>query len=175
MPHATRQSPALPDLAGLLPARLHIAGLRLAHGVRRRWWRLSGARVIGCRVLVFDAGERLLLIRHSYGSGKWMLPGGGLKRGENALRAARREVAEETGLGLNAITLLDSQHEVLAGAAHQVHLVAGWTADQPRPDGREVLAAEFFSHHALPEPLTSGLAERLPDLITAAKAARPRL
>lgn len=130
--------------------------------------------MIGCRVLVFDAEERLLLIRHSYGSGQWMLPGGGLKRGEDALRAARREVAEETGLGLDAIALLDSRHEMLAGAAHQVHLVAGWTADLPRPDGREVLTAEFFSHHELPEPVTAGLAERLPDLITAAKAVRPR-
>ena len=63
-----------------LPAPLHIAGLRLAHALRRRWWRLARllgrAPVRGCRVLVLDREERVLLIRHSYGERHWTLPGG---------------------------------------------------------------------------------------------------
>lgn len=164
----------MPDLPGLLPTRLHIAGLRLAHAVRLRWWRLSGIEVSGCRVLVFDAAERLLLIRHSYGSGRWMLPGGGIKRGEDPLSAARRETAEETRVTLDHAVLLDRVLEPLAGTTHHVHIIAGWTRDAPRPDGREVIEAAFFAGHALPEPLARGLAERLPGLVTAAKAARPR-
>ena len=77
----------------LIPAPLHRAGLTLAHAVRIRWWQWRKPLLIGCRVLAFDEAERVLLIRHSYGSGRWMLPGGGVDRGEDPLAAALRELA----------------------------------------------------------------------------------
>ncbi len=109
----------------LIPPPLHRAALRLAHAVRRRWWRIAKVRLQGCRVLAFDAQGRVLLIRHSYGSGNWMLPGGGLGHREDPLAAALRELAEETGLALVGARHFAEVEEPLYGTTNRVHLVAG--------------------------------------------------
>ena len=44
----------------LIPPPVHRAGLRIAHALRTRWWRLARPRVTGCRVLAFDARGRVL-------------------------------------------------------------------------------------------------------------------
>lgn len=164
----------MPDLTQLVPAKVHIAALRLAHAVRRRWWRLTGVTVKGCRVVVLDGEGRVLLIRHSYGSGHWMLPGGGIKRGEAPVTAAAREVREEAGIALVDPVAIGTASETLGGVRHEVRLIAGWTSAGPIPDGREVIEAKFHAVGNLP-PHTAG---RLPDLlsgyVTAATAARPR-
>lgn len=62
---------------------------------------------IGARVLLLDANDRVLLIHacdpHDRGHDWWELPGGGLDEGEEPVDAARREVAEETGILLPAV------------------------------------------------------------------------
>jgi ADP-ribose pyrophosphatase YjhB (NUDIX family) len=146
--------------------------------VRRRWWwlawRIGGRRVRGCRVLVFDGAGQVLLIRHSYGSARWTLPGGGFARGEDPAAAARREVREETGCTLAEAVSLGLAADAAEMGLHEVHLVAGWTAGHPVPDGREIMAAQFFALDRLPQPMAARLAADLPGFVTRAKAARPR-
>lgn len=58
------------------------------------------------RVLCLDAARRLLLLRWrdpADGSLVWEPPGGGIEAGETPLAAARRELAEETGLDPDAV------------------------------------------------------------------------
>ena len=157
----------------LIPAPAHRTALRLAHRIRLRWWRLRKPRLTGCRVLAIDSEARVLLVRHSYGSGYWMPPGGGMAQGEDAVDAARRELLEETGCRLEWAARLDLVEEQLHGAGNSVHVVAGLTLDAPRPDRREIVEAAFFALHALPEPMTAQLRAQLPGWITAATAARP--
>lgn len=146
-------------LLRLLPAPLHRALYRLGHFARRQVWKIRRPTVWGVRVLALDPQGRVLLVRHSYGSRKWMPPGGGLRDGEDPVAAAARELMEETGCTLSDARLAVMAEEDLHGASNKVHVVVGRTEGQPRPDGREIVEAQFFALDALPEQLPKGLAE----------------
>ena len=145
----------------LIPAPLHRLALKLAHAVRRRWWRLFQVQLEGCRVLAIDGAGRVLLIRHSYGSGQWLLPGGGIARGEAPLAAAQRELAEETGLSLATARCLAVINEPLYGTVNRVHLVYGTAQGDLSCDGREVISAQFFAAADWPADLSPRLAAQL--------------
>lgn len=138
----------------LIPRPLHRLALRAAHRVRSRFRRVFKLPLEGVSVLITDLEGRLLMVRHSYGSQAWLLPGGGMKRGERAEDAARREIAQELGCELENPVVLQTISERMSGAPHTAHLVAARTLDRPRPDGREVIEARFFPVHSLPEPQT---------------------
>lgn len=157
----------------LFPPPLHRRLLQVAHGVRIRWWRIRRPRLHGCRVLAFDREERVLLVRHSYGSGNWMPPGGGLARGEDPLAGAMRELWEETGCRLHEAAEITREIEQVHGAGNTVHIVAGRTFDMPCPDGREIVETRFFALEALPEQMSAMLREQLPGWLRATTAARP--
>ena len=71
---------------------------RLAFRVLQVRWALARPVTEGVKCLVCD-GERVLLVRHTYGPRAWDLPGGRGRRGEDPLATARREMEEELGLG----------------------------------------------------------------------------
>lgn len=140
-------------MPSLLPAPLHRALMPLAHRVRHRWRRWRKAPISGVSVVITNLTGDVLLLKHSYGADVWSLPGGGLRRGEDPLEAARREVREELGMELARIELIGTLDEVLSGSPHTAHIFSGVCDRQPRPDGREVIEARFFPSHSLPEPL----------------------
>jgi ADP-ribose pyrophosphatase YjhB (NUDIX family) len=53
-----------------------------------------------------DPDHRVLFVRQAAGPRLWTLPGGKVKRGESLLKAARREVYEETGVRIQLKSLL---------------------------------------------------------------------
>lgn len=60
--------------------------------------------MVGAAILIVDEQSRLLLMKRS-DSGCWGPPGGAVEPGELVETAARREVQEETGLDVGALTL----------------------------------------------------------------------
>ena len=134
----------------LIPAPLHRGALRLAHFARKRWWRLTRAKLLGVAVIALDGEGRVLLVRHHYGSGLWTLPGGGLRPAEDPRKAALREFREELGCGLNGVEALGVHRSTYHGAPIKRFIFRGRIAGDPRPDGREVAEARFFAANALP-------------------------
>ncbi|MFM9936450.1 MAG: NUDIX hydrolase [Novosphingobium sp.] len=142
----------LAQLLKALPAPLHRTLLRLAQRVRLGVWGLLRREVRGCNVLAFDGAGRVLLVRHSYHErDRWLLPGGGLTRGEDPAATGARELAEETGCQLvQGCWIATDVRPMPGGWTNRIELVAGLTSGQPRPDGREIAEAAFFNLEALP-------------------------
>jgi ADP-ribose pyrophosphatase YjhB (NUDIX family) len=145
----------------LIPAPLHRIALRRAYRLRRWWWRWQRPQLHGVAVIARDNQGQVLLVRLSYGPPVWSLPAGGRGRREDPEEAARREFAEELGCGLAEMRLLDTREEPLHGARDTVHVFTAAVVGTVRPDGREVVEAQFFACDALPAPLEKRVRGRL--------------
>ena len=68
----------------------------IAHDARSTYWKVAKPVRHGVKVALLSPADELLVVRHSYGTQRWSLPGGGYKpRREPAEFAALREVHEE--------------------------------------------------------------------------------
>ncbi|MBB3949398.1 NUDIX domain-containing protein [Aureimonas jatrophae] len=104
--------------------------------------------IVGVSVCVFDPSGAALLVLRSRPpfQGLWSLPGGRVEWGERLEAAARRELAEETGIHVPAVEL-SQVHEAIDGTAHAVITVFR-TGDpvSARPQASDDAAdARFFA------------------------------
>ena len=104
---------------------------------------MIAAPVLGVSTVVLR-GDRVLLVERGKPpyEGFWSLPGGRVEAGERLIDAARREVAEETGLSIDALRFLDWQ-EIIGETSHVVIAVftgryGGDALPQAGDDAREV-------------------------------------
>lgn len=140
---------------------MHRALLRLAHEVRRRWWRLARPRLNGVCVIARDSAGHVLLLRQSYGTTRWVLPGGGVGRGEPAVAAALREFREEAGCDLADLAFAGISTEDLHGTINDVHVFTALLLGSPQVDGREIVDARLFALEALPPETSPRVVRRL--------------
>ena len=93
---------------------------------------------VGVGVIVWR-GDRVLLVRRARppGKGEWSLPGGGQELGETLFEAARREVAEETGLAVAPVAVLTAVDSITRDDVGRVRfhytlvdVVAHWEAGE---------------------------------------------
>lgn len=145
----------------LIPAGLHRLLLRAAHGFRRHWWRLARPELTGVCVIAQDDAGRVLLLRQSYGTTRWVLPGGGVGWGENVATAAEREFREEVGCDLAVLSFAGISAEELHGTANAVHVFTARLAGTPQVDGREIVEARLFALDALPPEISTRVLRRM--------------
>jgi 8-oxo-dGTP pyrophosphatase MutT (NUDIX family) len=110
-----------------------------------------------------DAG-RILLVRQTYGTKKWALPGGRQLEGESAWDTAIRECREEAGLEIGREDLSLTGLYFLSHRNAYVHVFkAEHRSGAPVPDGAEVDEVGFFPVEELPTPVSSFTVERIRD------------
>jgi 8-oxo-dGTP pyrophosphatase MutT (NUDIX family) len=72
------------------------AAIRCAYVGLRVYWFVRRPHVAGVKCVITNQND-VLLVRHTYGSRVWELPGGQMRRREVPVDAARREMTEEIG------------------------------------------------------------------------------
>jgi ADP-ribose pyrophosphatase YjhB (NUDIX family) len=134
----------IPLALGRLAYRVAYAGLYVGSRVLRPHTR-------GVKCVIID-GDRLLLVRHSYGPPQWDLPGGFCRWREPFAATAQREMAEELGVAEGArFTDLGELRREQQGRRETLR---GFRVDPP---GRaittqpvEIVRAEWFARAGLP-------------------------
>ncbi len=138
--------------------------LPVAAAVRRVWWRVAKPELRGVRVIATDADGRVLLVRHAYGDTvRWRLPGGGAKRRETPIEAARRELREECGLDWRGPAVFGRYESWIEGAHDRITLFTAHAEGTPRPDGFEIAEARWWAADARP-PLSPATGRRLDEV-----------
>ena len=130
------------------------------------WFRLTRGATLGVRVMVIDAEGGVLLVRHSYVPG-WLLPGGGVERGETVYDAVRRETEEESGVIVEEVPQLHgvfANHQQFHGD-HIACFVVRKFRRGPFVATGEILEARFFPSAGLPEGTTGGTQRRISEFL----------
>jgi 8-oxo-dGTP pyrophosphatase MutT (NUDIX family) len=126
-------------------------GYRAAYNGLRLYWFLLRPQSSGIKCVITD-GEQVLLVRHTYGPRGWDLPGGSVKRDEEPIDTARREMQEELGVSIEDWRPL-GQIEVLID--HRRDRVHCFQAELHGPqfviDQGELAAAKWFPMDELPQ------------------------
>ena len=153
---------------------------RAAHGVlgrlptaarrslTQRYFRLRRAKTLGVRGLVLNEREHVLLIRHTYQPG-WMLPGGGVEKGETAEEALAHELRDEAGIRLTARPTLFGIYDNRAVFPEDHVLLyvirPGQYARLDWQPNAEIAEMGFFAPDALPEGTTAGTQRRIAEVL----------
>jgi 8-oxo-dGTP diphosphatase len=133
-----------------LPVPLVRAGYRVAYRVAQVMWFVLRPDMHGVKGILRD-GDRVLLVRHTYGDrSRWDVPGGHARSGEPAMEAVRREMREELGIEV----AWEPVGSLAAKTDHKAERVHCFVA--PRPEGElelapgEIREAQWFALDALP-------------------------
>jgi 8-oxo-dGTP pyrophosphatase MutT (NUDIX family) len=136
-----------------LSVRARRLAYRAAYRLLQGFWFVFRPQVSGVKCLITH-GDLILLVRHTYGSRAWDLPGGTMRRGEPAVEAARREMTEELGIeGADWIHV----GQVRGQESRRNDTIYCFATEVPglevTPDPVELGTAQWFPRRALPTGL----------------------
>lgn len=137
------------------------------------WHRQVRGMTLGTRTLVFgESRQRVLLVQHTYAEG-WMLPGGGVERGETIYESAIREVREEAGVMVDETPRLQGFccNDAIFPGDHVAILIVEQFSREEFTGNAEIAAAEFFPVGAVPDGTTAGTRRRIAEALAGEPAA----
>jgi len=147
--------------------RVKRALLRAAKPFLHAVYRQTRGMTLGTRVIVLRGGAaEVLLVRHGYAPG-WLLPGGGVERGEALVDAALRELREEAGIvaeedpAFHGLFLNDAQFP----GDHVACYVLRRFREEGFTPNAEIAEARFFPIAVLPDGTTPGTRRRLAEVL----------
>ncbi|MCE4602582.1 MAG: NUDIX hydrolase, partial [Desulfurococcales archaeon] len=125
-------------------------------------YRYPSLPVVGVGALVYRNGKVLLVRRaNEPGAGLWSLPGGVVKLGEPLLRAAIRELEEETGVKGRPLGVVNVDEAVIMDSGGRIKynyilvtVLVEYLDGEPRPMSDAIDAGFFKVQDALSLDLT---------------------
>lgn len=133
-----------------IPVTIRRQAYRVAHRMLRAWWFVRRPALHGVKCVLTD-GDRVLLVRHTYGHREWDLPGGNVRRSEAAHEAASREMEEELGVRIEHWDALGEILRVSYGCRDTLHcFVAELDDPSLNLNEAELDAARWFEERELP-------------------------
>jgi 8-oxo-dGTP pyrophosphatase MutT (NUDIX family) len=136
-----------------LPIAFRRFAYRAAYRGLQLFWFVARPQKSGVKC-VLTHGDRVLLVRHTYGHRAWDLPGGSIKRHELPLSAAKREMGEELSVQSAAWQPLGELHGTMDRRRDTVHCFHATLATPAiKIDRGELEAAQWFLRTQLPARL----------------------
>lgn len=127
----------------------------------RIYWRITKPVTFGVRAIVLGPDGKLLLVKHTYDK-YWYLPGGAMKRGEEAEAALKREVKEELGIAeLRLARKLGTYVSTREGKRDTIAVFVAHAAAMGKRQRLEIAAAEWFAPEALPPDVSPATRRRI--------------
>ncbi|MBK1867509.1 NUDIX domain-containing protein [Aestuariivirga sp. YIM B02566] len=139
---------------------------RILIRVLQPWFRLRRGMTLGVRIVVLDDANRVFLVRHGYAPG-WLLPGGGVERGQTFYDAVERELAEEGGIVPDERPVLHGlfSNEAKFRGDHVACFVLRKFTRKDWTPTLEIREAGFFPVADLPEGTTGGTRRRIAEVL----------
>jgi 8-oxo-dGTP pyrophosphatase MutT (NUDIX family) len=133
--------------------------------VHQPYSRIMRGKTLGVRIVVLNDLGQVLLVRHTYSPG-WILPGGGVEKGETLRVAALRELIEEGGITAEDLDFhsMFSNERIFPGDYVACYVVRKFKQQAWRPD-MEIAESKFFPLDNLPQDVTGGSKRRLDEII----------
>ena len=127
---------------------------KYGYEILRVYWFLFRPKTSGVRCVVLNK-DKILLVRHTYGSHLWTTVGGGIKANEDLEQAVRREVKEEVGLELGVVKKVGEVQYEEEYKKDTVHVFLSDTLNTDlQPDNAEIVEASWFPVDELPEDVS---------------------
>ena len=107
------------------------------------------------KVVVMNTAGELLLVVNTIGDRNWTLPGGGMKRREEPVLAAARELREELGVAIAPGALKSLGTTQVQGYPASLFCTE-LSADQIQMlhiEKLEIYRSDWYSQHSLPSPI----------------------
>ncbi len=135
--------------------------IALIQRLRKLYWFVFRPRTTGVKCLICCQDE-VLLIRNSYGTNIWTLPGGGVKRAETPLAAIIREVLEEVGVEGGEWKELGAYESTLEYKRDTIYcFILTVPSREFRLRSSELTEAKWFNISKLPRDTSSSVAKTI--------------
>ena len=118
--------------------------------ILKTYWFIFRPKTFGVKVFL-RCNNEILLVKNPYGTKKWNLPGGAIRRKETPEAAAKREVEEELGIKINKLKKLGSFLTTREYKRDTVDVFESWLNQTPEINKDfEIKEAKWFEINNLP-------------------------